>query len=57
MSATDLIDLKSPPSNHLEKLKGNRKNQYSVRINNQYRICFDWNGKEAFNIEFVDYHK
>ena len=57
MSATDLIDLKSPPSNHLEKLKGNRKNQYSVRINNQYRICFEWNGKEAFNIEFVDYHK
>lgn len=56
-SATALIDLKSPPSNHLEKLHGNRKEQYSIRVNDQYRICFEWRKNEAFEIEFIDYHK
>ncbi|MBO4516716.1 type II toxin-antitoxin system RelE/ParE family toxin [bacterium] len=56
-SATSLIDLRSPPSNHLEKLQGNRKEQYSIRVNNQYRICFVWEENEAFEIEFIDYHK
>jgi proteic killer suppression protein len=49
--------LKSPPSNHLEKLKGDREGQYSIRVNDRYRICFDWINNEAFNIEFIDYHK
>jgi proteic killer suppression protein len=57
INADDLIDLKSPPSNHLEKLKGDRDKQYSIRVNDRYRICFDWINNEAFNIEFIDYHK
>jgi proteic killer suppression protein len=55
--AKDLKVLITPPSNHLEKLKGNREGQYSIRVNNKYRICFDWINNEAFNIEFIDYHK
>ncbi|MDR1498706.1 MAG: type II toxin-antitoxin system RelE/ParE family toxin [Rickettsiales bacterium] len=57
LSSENMIDLKTPPSNHLEKLKGERKGQYSIRVNEKYRICFDWVGNEAFNIEFIDYHK
>jgi proteic killer suppression protein len=57
LSSTSIIDLKVPPSNHLEKLNGNRKGQYSIRVNEKYRICFNWINDEAFNIEFVDYHK
>ena len=45
-----------PPSNMLEKLKGNRKDQYSIRINNQFRICFFWENGNAYDVEIVDYH-
>ncbi len=44
------------PGNHLEKLKGDREGQYSIRINDQYRICFDWNSGDVKNVEIVDYH-
>lgn len=44
------------PGLRLEKLKGNRKEQYSVRINNQWRICFRWNESNAYNVEIIDYH-
>ena len=57
-SATRLADFTFPPSNHFEKLAGDRKGQYSIRINKQWRICFNWSDErlEAFNIEIVDYH-
>ena len=54
-SAT-LDDLKTPPSNHLEKLSGDREGQYSIRINDKYRVCFKWQGNNAFEVEIVDYH-
>ncbi|MGM0601512.1 MAG: type II toxin-antitoxin system RelE/ParE family toxin [Candidatus Rifleibacteriota bacterium] len=50
-------DLRVPPGNHLEQLSGDRKGQYSIRINSQYRICFEWSGGDALNVEIVDYHK
>jgi toxin HigB-1 len=55
-SATDLKDLRSPPGNKLEKLTGNRQDQYSVRINDQWRICFTWSDAGPMNIEIIDYH-
>jgi proteic killer suppression protein len=55
-AATDLRDLRSPPANRLEKLRGNREGQYSIRINKQYRICFVWRGGDAYQVEIVDYH-
>lgn len=51
-----LEDLKVPPGNKLEALKGNRKGQYSIRINDQYRICFTWTEAGASNVEITDYH-
>ena len=54
--ALDLNDLKIPPSNCLEKLKGDRKGQYSIRINDQWRICFAWQSGNAVDVEIVDYH-
>jgi proteic killer suppression protein len=54
--AINLNDLKIPPSNSLEKLKGSRKDQYSIRINKQWRVCFNWNNGEAFDVEITDYH-
>ncbi len=54
--ATDLNDLRQPPGNRLEALKGNRKGQQSIRINSQWRICFEWDGGEAYEVEIVDYH-
>ena len=51
-----LEDLRIPPSNHLEQLKGDRLGQYSIRINNKYRICFIWNDGFADDVEIVDYH-
>jgi proteic killer suppression protein len=54
--AKNLEDLRIPPSNYLERLKGNRKGQYSIRINIQWRICFTWKEDEAFNVEVTDYH-
>ena len=55
-AASQLNSLRIPPSNHLEKLKGKRKGQHSIRINDQWRICFIWKNGDAFNIEIVDYH-
>ncbi|MCL2294603.1 MAG: type II toxin-antitoxin system RelE/ParE family toxin [Spirochaetes bacterium] len=52
----NLLDLRIPPSNHLEKLKGDREGQYSIRINDQWRICFKWENGNAFDVEIVDYH-
>ncbi|HET7369542.1 MAG TPA: type II toxin-antitoxin system RelE/ParE family toxin [Gammaproteobacteria bacterium] len=54
--AVQLQDLKVPPGNRLEALKGSRKGQYSIRINDQWRICFIWRKGEAFDVEIVDYH-
>jgi proteic killer suppression protein len=51
-----LQDLSVPPSNRLEKLSGDRTGQYSIRINNQWRICFVWQDGDAFEVEIVDYH-
>jgi proteic killer suppression protein len=51
-----LNDLRVPPANHLEALKGNRKGQYSIRINRQYRICFFWTNKGPAGVQIVDYH-
>ena len=54
--ATVLEDLGIPPANRLEKLKGNRAGQYSIRINDQWRICFEWRDGHAYSVEIVDYH-
>ena len=54
--AKELIDLKAPPSNHLEKLSGDKEGRYSIRINDQFRICFKWNESNALDVEIVDYH-
>jgi proteic killer suppression protein len=54
--AKNLEDLRSPPGNKLEMLRGDRKGEYSIRINDQYRVCFRWNGKDAEDVEIVDYH-
>ena len=55
-AAIDLNDLRVPPSNHLERLKGDREGQYSIRINDKYRICFLYKDTDAFEVEIVDYH-
>jgi proteic killer suppression protein len=55
-AATTLEDLKSPPGNRLEKLAGNRAGQWSIRLNQQWRICFEWKGSDAYQVEIVDYH-
>lgn len=49
-------DLKIPPANRLERLKGSREGQYSIRINDQWRICFNWDNGDCLNLEIVDYH-
>jgi len=54
--AKSLQDLKVPPGNRLELLKGGRKGQYGIRVNNQFRICFTWRSGDAFGVEMVDYH-
>ncbi|HHT9138624.1 MAG TPA: type II toxin-antitoxin system RelE/ParE family toxin [Candidatus Wunengus sp. YC60] len=54
--AKDLQDLRIPPANRLEKLKGDRIGQYGMRINDQWRICFVWNNANASDVEIVDYH-
>lgn len=51
-----LEDLRLPPANRLEKLKGDRAGQYSIRINKQWRICFEWSDGDAYNVEIDDYH-
>ena len=55
-NAQDLDDLKAPPGNRLEALKGDRHGQHSIRINRQWRICFTWSGSDAFDVEIIDYH-
>lgn len=55
-AAAGLDDLRIPPANRLEALKGERKGQYSIRINDQWRICFRWNDGAASDVEIVDYH-
>ena len=55
-AANQLADLRVPPANRLEKLKGNRKGQYSIRINRKWRICFEFKDGDAYNVEIVDYH-
>lgn len=55
-AANSLINLQSPPGNRLEKLRGDREGQYSIRINDRWRICFEWLTTDACNVEIVDYH-
>lgn len=55
-AAVRLEDLRTPPGNRLEKLKHDRDGQYSIRVNDQWRICFRWAGGDAFDVEIVDYH-
>lgn len=55
-AATDLNDLRLPPSNHLEALSGDRAGQWSIRINQKWRVCFVFASGDAFNVEIVDYH-
>ena len=54
--ARKLEDLRVPPANRLEALKGDRRGQHSIRINDQFRICFVWKDSDAYDVEIVDYH-
>lgn len=56
-AAAQIDDLRVPPGNRLEALSGERRSQYSIRINDQLRICFDWREGAAWNVEIVDYHR
>lgn len=55
-AATEVADLRIPPGNRLERLKGDRAGQHSIRINDQWRICFRWSNGDAYDVEIVDYH-
>jgi proteic killer suppression protein len=55
-NAANVADLRVPPGNRLEALRGDRAGQFSIRINDQWRICFVWNDNDAFDVEIVDYH-
>jgi toxin HigB-1 len=55
-ASENIQDLRIPPSNRLEKLTGNRSHQLSIRINNQWRICFEWRDENAYEVEIIDYH-
>jgi toxin HigB-1 len=55
-NAHTLNDLQVPPANRLEKLAGERARQYSIRINDRWRICFEWRDGDAYNVEIIDYH-
>lgn len=55
-AADALDDLEIPPGNHLEALRGGRKGQHSIRVNDQFRICFVWKERHAYDIEIADYH-
>jgi proteic killer suppression protein len=55
-NSTDINDLRIPPANRLEKLKGNLSNYYSIRINNQWRIIFIWENNDAYDVKIIDYH-
>jgi proteic killer suppression protein len=56
-NAISLNDLRTPPANRLEKLSGDREGQYSIRINDRFRICFSWVNGDVFDAEIVDYHR
>jgi proteic killer suppression protein len=53
---SELEELRSPPGNRLEKLKGDREGQHSIRVNQKWRICFEWKGGDAYDVEITDYH-
>jgi proteic killer suppression protein len=55
-AAQSLADLRSPPGNRLDPLRGNRTGQHSIRVNDQWRVCFRWQAGDAFDVEIVDYH-
>ena len=55
-AADSIQDLRSPPGNHLERLTGDRRGQYSIRISDQWRVCFNWKSGRAVSVEIVDYH-
>ena len=55
-NAQSLADLRVPPGNRLERLRGDRAGQYSIRINDQWRLCFEWRETDAYEVEIVDYH-
>ncbi len=55
-NATSLTDLRVPPANRLEKLSGDRAGQWSILVNDQWRVCFEWRESDAYNVEIVDYH-
>ena len=55
-NSISINDLRVPPANHLEKLIGNRAGQWSIRINDQWRVCFRWEGNDALDVEITDYH-
>jgi proteic killer suppression protein len=55
-NAATIKDLRIPPANRLQKLTGDRAGQYSIRINDQWRICFEWRGGDAYHVEITDYH-
>lgn len=55
-AAEQLDDLRVPPGNRLEKLRGDRAGQHSIRVNDQWRVCFRWKGGHAYDVEIVDYH-
>lgn len=55
-AAADISDLRVPPGNRLERLQGNMKGRYSIRVNGQWRVCFTWRNGEAIGVEFCDYH-
>ena len=55
-AAERLLDLRIPPGNRLEALSGDRRGLHSIRVNDRYRVCFRWEGENAFDVEIVDYH-
>lgn len=55
-NAQSLSDLRIPPGNHLEALKGDRAGEFSIRVNDQWRVCFAWQDGDAYEVEIVDYH-
>ncbi len=55
-AAADVADLRAPPGNRLEKLRGDREGQWSVRVNQQFRVCFSFEGGDAYDVEITDYH-
>lgn len=55
-NARTLADLRAPPANRLEALRGDRVGQHSIRVNDQWRVCFQWRGGDAYDVQIVDYH-